>query len=284
VTTQVKADLDAGRLTFAFRIEHESTPSACDVAAYYSPSVDSTDGFFPAGQRGARLFLLLPGTFESSCTNTTDDDGDGASDCNDADCYGTPDCSGTGKPEICRNLIDDDADGLVDCNDPDCASFTCCLPAETGPVLCANSADDDLDGKIDCLDRGCANQPNCREGGSPLVGALCNDGLDNDSDGLTDCSDPNCWGFSLCTFHRPWADTDMDGDADLDDFARWQGCYSGSGNPYPPCGCAPLDRDADGDVDIFGTDETDDLTQFINCATRSEVALDVNSPPPGCLP
>jgi len=45
---------------------------------------------------------------------------------------------------------------------------------------------------------------------------------------------------------------DFDGDCDVDqagDYVLFQGCFSGSGNPFPP-GCGNADFDADEDVDL----------------------------------
>ena len=91
------------------------------------------------------------------CMNGIDDDGDGATDCDDSDCEnystcqtstftcyddstipreyvcdGGCDCSycedeeGCDEFEICTNGIDDDGDGLFDCQDPDCFSALPC--------------------------------------------------------------------------------------------------------------------------------------------------------------
>ena len=80
------------------------------------------------------------------CNNGIDDDGDGMTDCADADCLNAQncqvacdndgicdagedstncpnDCAGT---EICDNQLDDDGDGQVDCNDSDCDSDPAC--------------------------------------------------------------------------------------------------------------------------------------------------------------
>jgi hypothetical protein len=269
VTQAVKDDINAGRATFAFRIQFDAPPAVSDIAAYYSPSVDSTDGFFPASNRGARLRLLLPGTFESSCTDATDNDGDGKIDCQDADCYGNVAC-GT---EICKNGIDDDHDGLTDCADADCVAAACCQPAETGATLCGNSIDDDLDGLTDCLDPGCNAAAPCNE-----TGTQCKDGLDNDGDGVIDCADPGCASYPLCQYAKPFADADHDGDVDQDDFARLQKCFAGSGVALLNTGCARWDRDVDNDVD------QDDYNAFKACTTGSGVILNVANPPVGCNP
>lgn len=60
---------------------------------------------------------------ETSCSDGVDDDGDGVTDCEDADdCSLSADCA-----EDCSNGTDDDGDFAVDCddlwceNDPSCA-------------------------------------------------------------------------------------------------------------------------------------------------------------------
>lgn len=68
-------------------------------------------------------------TEETNCLNNTDDDLDGAIDCQDSDCTGK---SGPGGvtcqlPETsCANGGDDDGDGLTDCADPDCIGTLAC--------------------------------------------------------------------------------------------------------------------------------------------------------------
>ncbi|MBN2422198.1 hypothetical protein JXB41_03140 [Candidatus Woesearchaeota archaeon] len=56
---------------------------------------------------------------ETSCDDSIDNDCDGQSDCNDADC--TAFCS-----EICNNGVDDDGDTYVDCADDECTQGTSC--------------------------------------------------------------------------------------------------------------------------------------------------------------
>lgn len=127
------------------------------------------------------------------CGNTIDDDGDGASDCQDSDCA-------SNCPELCANEIDDDADGALDCEDTDCDGS--CVES------CSDTRDNDGDGKIDCGDEDC-NVVECPED--------CIDGRDNDDDGASDCSDTDCVLAScdeLCTDGR---DNDADAAVDCDD-------------------------------------------------------------------
>ncbi len=68
---------------------------------------------------------------EVACDNGSDDDGDGSTDCEDADCGTAPVCK---NGEICDNGQDDDSDGFFDCADPGCkASLICaatCVPGD----------------------------------------------------------------------------------------------------------------------------------------------------------
>jgi hypothetical protein len=73
----------------------------------------------------------------------------------------------------------------------------------------------------------------------------------------------------------PFADADVDGDVDLDDFAALQTCI----NPDTvPAGCECFNRDGDTDVDRL------DFEAFQACATGSMIPFDPLNPPPGCIP
>ena len=135
------------------------------------------------------LVLSVSATCSEVCDNGVDDDLDGLTDCDDADCpTGTAACPSATELD-CDNDFDEDADGLTDCDDTaDCAGTNGCLPLfET---LCADGLDDDLDGDTDCADVDCIGTAACPE-------LDCTDGLDDDVDGKTDCADPDCT-------PRPW--------------------------------------------------------------------------------
>lgn len=126
---------------------------------------------------------------ETNCTDATDNDGDGLTDCDDPDCAGDPSCIPV-PIESCTDAIDNDADGLTDCDDPDCAADPACMPV---PVeICNDAIDNDMDGAIDCTDADCAGDPACPAVGKPVKAEICTDGIDNDADGLIDCKDSNC--------------------------------------------------------------------------------------------
>jgi hypothetical protein len=87
----------------------------------------------------------------------------------------------------------------------------------------------------------------------------------------TSCSTSVC-GLAC---HNPFADADGDGDVDMNDFAEFQKCFSGSGHPLTgDCKCfdRPEEGFPDGDNDV---DQTD-FNSFVNCATRANVAADPN--------
>ena len=148
--------------------------------------------------------LVLP----EFCDNGVDDDANGATDCADTACAGSPACGP--QPEICDDAFDNDLDGLVDCSDTDCSGAAVCIPV---PELCADARDNDLDTLIDCFDPDCAGDAACLP-----PAEVCTDGIDNDRDGLIDCSDAdctdalNCIPFpEVCTDGR---DNDLDGNID----------------------------------------------------------------------
>ncbi|MGR3309780.1 MAG: MopE-related protein [Candidatus Brocadiales bacterium] len=166
------------------------------------------------------LCTITVQVFVEDCTNGTDDDGDGLTDCADPDCrvdvdgdgfIALPcgdDCDNTnpavnpGAAELCSNGIDDNCDNQVDeecptCTDNDGDGFF----AESGcdtPVDCNDNdpainpgvkevedgEDNDCDGLVDREDPDCI----CESG----IENNCNDGVDDDGDGLTDCTDPDC--------------------------------------------------------------------------------------------
>ena len=61
-----------------------------------------------------------------TCTNGTDDDGDGATDCLDTDCAADPACASPPEEVDCDDNRDDDGDGDTDCDDSDCAANPAC--------------------------------------------------------------------------------------------------------------------------------------------------------------
>ena len=142
VTEHVRADLLAGRWSFAWRIEPESIPDSVSSQRYL-PTVDSTDPAFGDHNQGARLFLKI---VEGRCADAVDNDGDGDIDCDDSDCADTPVCR-PGHPDF-------DGDGDVD--QEDFGHLQACLTAWVFDPITpgCEGADLDRDNHVDQDDFG----------------------------------------------------------------------------------------------------------------------------------
>jgi hypothetical protein len=160
------------------------------------------------------------------CDNGADDDFDGATDCADDDCTGTPACT----ESICDDNVDNDSDGDTDCADSDCSFTEGCLPTPsllpaTGKEICF----DEAGATTDCTTGDCpgqdasyaANGIGCPDDASRFVvndgGALDTPGMPVD-DTITD----TCTGL---TWQRDQSDVFADGqisfDAGTSDEANW---------------------------------------------------------------
>ena len=140
----------------------------------------------------AQILAVRLATFRCDCTDGIDNDGNGQTDCDDQLCtFLDPACTGGGggTPEQdCTNGADDDGDGAVDCDDSDCSSDAACIIM--GAEICDDDGDNDGDGDIDCADSDCAGNP-CCDTSNPLVDFSecdCTDGFDN-ADNVIDCDD-----------------------------------------------------------------------------------------------
>lgn len=130
------------------------------------------------------------------CNNQMDDDGDGFTDCDDADCTSDPACQGSG--EICNNQIDDDGDGSIDCADSDCTSdpacqgtggdlscigmeycmFNCCGSSDTAcQTACGDAATSTAQSQLtalnNCLSTNCSSE--CGSSGTQAACSTCID-------------------------------------------------------------------------------------------------------------
>jgi len=74
--------------------------------------------------------------------------------------------------EVCDNLVDDDGDGVTDCDDADCLADEGCL---TPSEVCLNFEDDDGDGLTDCFDPDCDSVPDCAGGACSLENVFFDD-------------------------------------------------------------------------------------------------------------
>lgn len=84
------------------------------------------------------------------CNDGSDNDEDGASDCDDIDCDSWFECNGFGKEEVCNDTIDNEGDGFTDCQDKDCMFDESCINATE--TSCNDEADNDGDLLTDCED------------------------------------------------------------------------------------------------------------------------------------
>jgi len=101
-------------------------------------------------------------------------------------------------PETCRNGLDDDLDGATDCDDADCFHDAACPPPVPRPELdCADGFDDDGDGPVDCADADCFHSPACPPP-SGTAETACANGADDDGDGAVDCNDADCAYSQAC--------------------------------------------------------------------------------------
>lgn len=119
------------------------------------------------------------------CDNGSDDDGDGAADCDDADCGNAPACLAS---EVCDDGNDNDGDGDADCDDADCDAD----PACSAPEVCDDGDDNDGDGDADCDDADCAGQIACTADCSAPVPAADPSMGTGDTAGHRDVSTGSC--------------------------------------------------------------------------------------------
>jgi predicted GH43/DUF377 family glycosyl hydrolase len=133
-----------------------------------------------------RSDLLLEQT-EERCSDRTDNDGNGKTDCADPSCQVFDFCQERSEAH-CTDGIDNNADGLTDCKDPECCGFAACASepscGERTTAACSDSTDNDNNGLIDCADFSCA-LPVCCDRLVPLV----SDTFNSVSSG---CSPPDC--------------------------------------------------------------------------------------------
>ncbi len=128
---------------------------------------------------------------EIDCANGADDDNDGLTDCDDADCFLDPNCLGPQVEFSCTNGVDDDGDGAVDCDDTDCALHPACQT--TGTEICDDGIDNDADADVDCDDSDCIAEPVCDAGDGECCAANGSPGCEDEPGEDCVCSiDPFC--------------------------------------------------------------------------------------------
>ena len=112
---------------------------------------------------------------------------------------------GNSAEEICGDGLDNDEDGQTDCDDAECANLFECKnpPLDAGPAVDAGAAPADS-GSQGVTDTGSSGSVDAggtapADGGStPQGDEICDDGVDNDGDLMTDCADEDCYGVGSC--------------------------------------------------------------------------------------
>jgi Ca2+-binding RTX toxin-like protein len=117
-----------------------------------NPSTDD-NLFLAVFQVPGRASVKLEGPPGSAtCTDSTDNDGDGKTDAADPDCQTVEGPAGNAS---CSDFVDNDGDGKTDQADPDCQS----AEGPVGDASCSDGVDNDGDGKTDAADTGCQSGP-----------------------------------------------------------------------------------------------------------------------------
>src|SRR3989338_4557235 len=98
-----------------------STPPVMSAPPVVVPPTASSDSSLPGSE---------------NCTNGTDDDGDGFTDCEDTGCDAASECAASASSmgmmgEVCDNSSDDDSDGMIDCDDDGCMASPSCMADST---------------------------------------------------------------------------------------------------------------------------------------------------------
>jgi hypothetical protein len=118
--------------------------TTCDETAtcLYTADRGEAAGFTYLAAASGRYFVVVEavdradGRYEivfdvfspEDCGDGDDNDGDGAIDCDDPDCFGDPISCATERN--CGDGLDNDMDGTTDCGDVDCAGATWCAPPQ----------------------------------------------------------------------------------------------------------------------------------------------------------
>lgn len=130
----------------------------------------------------------VSGSWEKTCNDGLDNDGDGQVDCADSDCGNAANCD-AGDGECCV------ANGGKGCRDEEGENYVCACD----PSCCTTS-----------WDAKCAAEYRTARGTDPRYGACtsgfggtctetsCTNGLDDDGNGKTDCADQACASMSAC--------------------------------------------------------------------------------------
>jgi hypothetical protein len=234
--SNMSADLDVVVLDGAGGCEGPSCTAWGDTTVSFQAVAGKLYYVVVDGYNGVQgsfsISMTCGASTEVFCTDGTDNDGDGKTDCSDSDCVVHPACGG-GTPTSetnCTDNWDNDADGKKDCDDPDCSDHPSCGSA--GESNCADWIDNDGDGTLDCNDSDCANDAAC----TPQTETSCVNNIDDDADFLVDCLDPDCATSTACASTGvEQCANDKDDDADGDFDCVDSDCFGHSPQCEPAC-------------------------------------------------
>jgi len=182
-----------------------ATPMTCDCAT--RPGFAT---FTPGDEDADRDLFCCIGQDVNGDGDCLDD---GENDPSAGDCDEMDNTANTGAAEMCTNTIDNDCDGAATLLDDDCRDVV----DRDGDGFCATG--EDMNADRDCIDPGePGSTVDCDDDQvtvNPAAGENCLDMLDNDCDGDTDRDDADCTsdtdadGDGYCPIGR---DLDMNGD------------------------------------------------------------------------
>lgn len=210
------------------------------------------------------------------------------------------DCVGGDVPctEVyCEDQADNDLDGRTDCDDADCAPVDACLAEAPGCDVDQDGSASLSCGGTDCNDGNssiypgvhevCGNNQDddCIGGDVPCTELYCTDGSDNDLDGMVDCADTDCVTDTACIAEQPGCDDDSDGQGasscggdDCDDLEPtiYYGAPEVCGNGIDddcvggevPCDEVSCTDQADNDLDGLVDCNDGDCTQHTWCIAQ----------------
>ena len=205
----------------------------------------------------------------------------GCTDCR----FDFSDCHGV---EVCSNGLDDDGDGAVDCDDADCFDDVVACPRCGDGVI---NGDDQCEGEdlggatcetlgYNSGTLGCTEGCRFDDSGCTLV-EFCDNGLDDDGDGDADCDDADCFddvvacprcGDGIINGDDQCEGEDLGG-ATCETLGYNTGTLAcGADCSFDETGCAlvefcgnGIDDDGDGDADCDDSDCFDDVVACPRC-------------------
>ena len=151
---------DCNDLTDCDGVSDPARPTTCGVGACASTGNIACSG-------GGAVDTCTPGTpgvegpeGDATCTDGIDNDCDGDTDANDADCQGAVACSDLTTKGDCNNALA--CEWIGSPKNGFCQEIAQCIPDEDPEVSCTDGNDNDCNGAADCNDGNCSGDPACQ--------------------------------------------------------------------------------------------------------------------------